>query len=305
MVDVNTPRTSRAAGYLMLLPAVAVITLLVIVPMVVIARDSFAVSDPLGGNLGGFTLDNYAKLLDPVYAKTLGYSLGMAALNAVVCTVVGYIVAYYIATRPAKTQPVLLVLVIIPFLTDFLVRTFAWITLLGSGGPFISLLRLLGVEAQSLVPSQLAVTLSLLYAFLPVAVFPIYASMRSIDPSLKEAAADLGAGWWQTHARIFVPLSASGLASSVMLTFVPTLGVFVIPVLLGGGKDPLVGNLIVTLFTEFRNEPLGAALSMVVLVLMLLSVAAAGLILRARAGRSRSGRARAGRSRSTKKASAV
>lgn len=269
----------------MLLPAVAVIALLVIVPMTVIARDSFAVSDPLGGNLGGFTLDNYAKLLDPVYAKTLGYSLGMAALNALVCTVVGYIVAYYIATRPAKTQPVLLVLVIIPFLTDFLVRTFAWITLLGSGGPFISLLRLLGVDAQSLVPSQLAVTLSLLYAFLPVAVFPIYASMRSIDPSLKEAAADLGAGWWQTHFRIFVPLSASGLASSVMLTFVPTLGVFVIPVLLGGGKDPLVGNLIVTLFTEFRNEPLGAALSMVVLVLMLLSVAAAGLILRARSSR--------------------
>lgn len=280
------PRSRRSAaalaGYLMLLPALAVIVVLVIVPMLIIGRDSFAVSDPLGGNLGGFTLDNYAKLIDPVYVKTMGYSLGMAALNAAVCTVVGYLVAYYIATRPAKRQPVLLVLVIIPFLTDFLVRTFAWITLLGSGGPFISLLRLLGVDAQSLVPSQLAVTLSLLYAFLPVAVFPIYASMRAIDPSLKEAAADLGAGWFQTHARVFVPLSASGLASSVMLTFVPTLGVFVIPVLLGGGKDPLVGNLIVTLYTEFRNEPLGAALSMVVLVLMLLSVAAAGLILSSR-----------------------
>jgi spermidine/putrescine transport system permease protein len=147
------------------------------------------------------------------------------------------------------------------------------------------------VDAPSLVPSQTAVTLSLLYAFLPVAVFPIYASMRSIDPSLKEAAADLGAGWWQTHARVFVPLSASGLASSVMLTFVPTLGVFVIPVLLGGGKDPLVGNLIVTLFTEFRNEPLGAALSMVVLVLMLLSVAGAGLLLRAGTRRNRAARA--------------
>jgi spermidine/putrescine transport system permease protein len=281
-------------GYVMLLPAVAVIVLLVIVPLTVIARDSFAISDPLGGNLGGFTFDNYGKLFDPVYAKTLGYSLGMAALNAAVCTVVGYIVAYYIANRPAKTQPVLLVLVIIPFLTDFLVRTFAWITLLGSGGPFITLLKLLGVEATSFVPSQAAVTLSLLYAFLPVAIFPIYASMRAIDPSLREAAADLGAGWWQTHARVFVPLSAPGLASSVMLTFVPTLGVFVIPVLLGGGKDPLVGNLIVTLFTEFRNEPLGAALSMVVLVLMLASVAGAGLLLRA-AGRRNARAARNGK----------
>ncbi len=141
--------------------------------------------------------------------------------------------------------------------------------------------NLLGIDASSLVPSQFAVIMSLLYAFLPVAVFPIYASMRAIDPSLREAAADLGAGWWQTHRRVYIPLSASGIGSSVMLTFVPTLGVFVIPVLLGGGKkDPLVGNLIVTLFTEFRNEPLGAAMSMVVLVLMLLSVAVVAGALR-------------------------
>lgn len=277
----SKPRSrGRAVPYLLLAPAIVIITALVIIPMIVIARDSFAISDPLGGNLGGFTLDNYTKLIDPVYAKTLGYSLGMAAINAAVCLVVGYVLAYYISTRPASRQPVLLVLVIIPFLTDFLVRTFAWINLLGSGGPIISGLKLVGIEASSLVPSQLAVTLSLLYAFLPVAVFPIYASMRSIDPSLKEAASDLGAGWWQTHARVFVPLSAPGIASALMLTFVPTLGVFVIPVLLGGGKDPLVGNLIVTLFTEFRNEPLGAALSMVVLLLMVLSAALAGIVIR-------------------------
>lgn len=276
---------SSLVGYLMLLPATVVIALLVILPMLVIARDSFAISDPLGGNLGGFTLENYAKLFDPVYVKTMAYSLGMAALNAAVCFVIGYIVAFYIATRPASRQPLLLLLVIIPFLTDFLVRTFAWINLLGSGGPFVSGLRAFGIEAASLVPSQLAVTLSLLYAFLPVAVFPIYASLRAIDPSLQEAASDLGAGWWQTHFRIYIPLSAAGIASAVMLTFVPTLGVFVIPVLLGGGKDPLVGNLIVTLFTEFRNQPLGSAMSMLVLVLMLLSVAVAGLILRLVAAR--------------------
>lgn len=272
-------------GYLLLLPALAVVVVLVIVPTLMILRDSFALSDPLGGNLGGFTLDNYAKLRDPVYAKTLGYSLGMAALNAAVCAVVGYVVAFFIATRSARVQPVLLVLVIIPFLTDFLVRTFSWITLLGSGGPIIPLLRAVGIEATSLVPSQFAVTMSLLYAFLPVAVFPVYASLRAIDPALREAAADLGATSLQTHLRIFLPLSATGLASSVVLTFVPTLGVFVIPVLLGGGKDPLVGNLIVTLYTEFRNEPLGAALSMVVLGLMLLTLIIAGVVMRARSSR--------------------
>lgn len=283
----STRAATSLGGYLLLLPALAVVTLLVIVPMLVILRDSFALSDPLGGNLGGFTLDNYGKLLDPVYAKTIGYSLGMAVLNAAVCVVVGYIVAFFIATRSARVQPILLVLVIIPFLTDFLVRTFAWITLLGSGGPIIPLLRAVGIDATSLVPSQLAVTLSLLYAFLPVAVFPIYASLRAVDPSLREAATDLGATALQTHLRVFIPLSAIGLISATVLTFVPTLGVFVIPVLLGGGKDPLVGNLIVTLFTEFRNEPLGAALSMVVLALMLLSIALAGLIVRVRSAKRR------------------
>lgn len=179
-------RPKATAGYLLLLPATAVIALLVVVPTLVILRDSFAVSDPLGGNLGGFTLNNYAKLLNPVYAKTLGYSLGMAALNDMVCTVVGYILAYFIATRSARTQPVLLVLVIIPFLTDFLVRTFAWITLLGSGGPLIPLLRALGVETTSLVPSQLAVTLSLLYAFLPVAAS--FTFIRPLDAITLNAA---------------------------------------------------------------------------------------------------------------------
>lgn len=273
--------SGNAAGYLLILPAALVILALVILPMILIIRDSFAISDPLGGDLGGFTLDNYLTLFDPVYAKTIGYSLGMALLNAVLCVVLGYAVAVYITTRPARLQPILLVLVIIPYFTDFMVRSFAWINILGSAGPIVWLMSLTGLPADSLVPSQLAVTLSLIYAFLPVAVFPIYASMRTIDPSLREAAADLGAGWWQTHARIFVPLSAQGIAGAVMLTFVPTLGVFVIPVLLGGGKDPLVGNLIVTLFTEFRNEPLGSALSVVVFVLMLLSVIAAGLVLRA------------------------
>lgn len=271
--------SGRLAGYALLAPATVVIGLLVVVPMILIARQSFAITDPLlGGDTGGFTLENYVELMNPVYAKTLGYSLGMAALNAVVCVVVGYALSYSVCARPPARQAVLLVLIIIPFLTDFLVRTFSWITLLGSGGPFVSGLRALGIPAHSLVPSQLAVTLSLLYAFLPVAVFPIYASMRAIDPSVREAAEDLGAGWWQTHARVLVPLSAPGIASAVMLTFIPTLGVFVIPVLLGGGKDQLVGNVIVTLYTQFRNEPLGAALSMIVLILMLASIAlAAGI----------------------------
>ncbi|GAA5033894.1 ABC transporter permease [Microbacterium fluvii] len=271
-------RDTMWAG-LLLLPGALFVLLFAIIPILVVARNSFAEVDVYGAVQGGWTLENYLALTDPVYSKTLWYSLGMAALNTIVCLIVGYIVSYYIVSQPARRQPVLLLLVIIPFWTDFLVRTFAWITLLGSGGPIVGFLDLIGLDVGTLVPSQGAVVMSLLYAFLPVAVFPIYASMRGIDPSLKEAAADLGAGWWQTQGRVFVPLSAPGILGASLLTFVPTLGVFVIPVLLGGGKELLVGNLIVTLYTEFRNQPMGAAVSMVVLVLMIISIAIVGGLL--------------------------
>ena len=285
MATSSTPSTAldrrrAAAGYALVAPAVIVILLLVIAPTLIVARESFAIADPLGGTRGGFTLQNYATLADPVYLKTILYSLGLALLNAVVCLLVGYIVATWIAAARPDRQPLLLLLVIVPFWTDFLVRTFAWINILGAGGPVVAGLRLLGLDVSTLIPSQGAVIVSLVYAFLPVAVFPIYASLRSIDPSLPEAARDLGCSWWQTQRRVILPLAVPGMAAAAMLTFVPTLGVFVIPVLLGGGLDPLVGNLIVTLFTEFRNQAMGSAMAMVVLVLMLLSALGALLVNR-------------------------
>jgi spermidine/putrescine transport system permease protein len=278
-------RSSRQTltAWSLLAPGSLVVLTLAVIPLVLVARNSVAEGDVYGGVRGGFTLEHYTALTDPVYAKTLGYSLAMAALNTVFCLVVGYIVSYYIVLQPAARQPLLLLLIIVPFWTDFLVRTFAWITLLGSGGPISALFSLVGIDTGgSFVPSQTAVMLALLYAFLPTAVFPIYASMRGIDPALREAAADLGCGWWRTHARVVAPLSAPGIVAAALLTFVPTLGVFVIPVLLGGGKQLLVGNLIVTMYTEFRNQPMGAALSMIVLVLMLVSIAVAAILLKIR-----------------------
>ncbi|MCV7227317.1 ABC transporter permease [Mycolicibacterium komossense] len=285
MTTTHAPRADRRqalTAWALLAPGLLVVVALAVVPLVLVARNSVASADQYGRVSGGFTLDNFMRLTDPVYAKTLGYSLGMAALNTVFCLVVGYLVSYYIVSQPAGRQPLLLLLIIVPFWTDFLVRTFAWITLLGSGGPVFGLVKLLGGDGGSLIPSQTAVLLALLYAFLPTAVFPIYASMRGIDPALREAAADLGCGWWRTHARVIAPLTSPGIVAAALLIFVPTLGVFVIPVLLGGGKNLLVGNLIVTLYTEFRNQPMGAALSMVVLVLMLCSIAIAALILKYR-----------------------
>ena len=274
------PRNQNAYALLLLAPGLATVLVLAVWPMILVARNSVAESDVFGAVTGGFTLEPYLSLADPVYFKTMGYSLGVAAINTALCLVIGYIVANYIVAQSPQRQPLLLLLLIVPFWTDFLVRTFAWITLLGNGGPILSFAHLLGIPLGTLVPSQTAVMLALVYAFLPTAVFPIYASMRGIDPALKEAATDLGCGWWQTHARIVVPLSTPGIIGAALLTFVPTLGVFVIPVLLGGGKQLLVGNLIVTLYTEFRNQPMGAALSMILLILMILSIAIGALVLK-------------------------
>ena len=272
-------RPSRGS-LLLLIPGLATVVLLGILPLFIVARNSFAEADNYGGITGGFTLEHYIKLLDPVYTKTMLFSIGLAALNTLVCVVVGYLTSYYIVSRPEGRQGLLLLLIIIPFWTDFLVRTFAWITILGSGGPVAGVLGIFGISGFSLIPSNTAVILGLLYSFLPTAIFPIYASMRSIDGSLREAATDLGCSWWGVHRRVILPLCKPGILGAALLTFIPTMGVFVIPVLLGGGKDPLVGNLIVTLYTEFRNQPLGAAVSMVLLVLMLITMALIGLALK-------------------------
>lgn len=280
VIHMGRKERPKRGALLLLLPGIASVALLGILPLFVVARNSFAVADNYGGIVGGFTLDNYLKLADPIYSKTLLYSLGLGLLNTLICLVIGYLTSYYIVSRPEGKQGFLLLLVIIPFWTDFLVRTFAWITILGSGGPIAGLLGIFGVSGFSLIPSNVAVVLGLLYSFLPTAIFPIYASMRSIDGSLREAATDLGCSWWGVQRRVILPLCTPGILGAALLTFIPTMGVFVITVLLGGGKDQLVGNLIVTMYTEFRNQPLGAAVSMVLLVLMLVSMALVGLALK-------------------------
>lgn len=280
VIHMGRKERPKRGALLLLLPGIASVALLGILPLFIVARNSFAVADNYGGIVGGFTLDNYLKLADPIYSKTLLYSLGLGLLNTLICLVIGYLTSYYIVSRPEGKQGFLLLLVIIPFWTDFLVRTFAWITILGSGGPIAGLLGIFGVSGFSLIPSNVAVVLGLLYSFLPTAIFPIYASMRSIDGSLREAATDLGCSWWGVQRRVILPLCTPGILGAALLTFIPTMGVFVITVLLGGGKDQLVGNLIVTMYTEFRNQPLGAAVSMVLLVLMLVSMALVGLALK-------------------------
>jgi spermidine/putrescine transport system permease protein len=272
---------------LLLVPTFLVLIAFVIIPLVLVFRDSIAVPSLYGGTTSKITFSNYTEIFQSTYLGVVRHSLVVAAENTILCVTVGYCVAYWIATRPANRQPILILLLIVPFWTDFIVRTFTWINLLSSNGVLAGVLRATGLHRAplNLIPSSTAVFIGLLYAFLPTAVFPIYAALRNSDLTLLEAAEDLGCGRLSLHRRIVLPLASMGVLASSLLIFVPTMGVYVITVLLGGGKQLLIGNLLEVVYLEFRDVPLGAAISIVMVLFMLIAlgiVATVGNTLRKR-----------------------
>jgi spermidine/putrescine transport system permease protein len=258
----------------MLAPSVLLMLVFLVVPMAIIIGYSFAGRDAYGGIVAGFTLDSYRELLQPIYFPIFYNSLKLAAINTLWCVVIAYPVAYFIAFRAGKAAPVLLVLMLVPFWINFLIRVSAWVVLLGRNGLINATVQAFGLtdEPLRMLGTYGAVQVGLLYAFLPSAVFPIYAALQPINRSLLEAARDLGAGPVEAFVRVTLPLSMPGIMAAVLFVFIPSMGVFAIPVLLGGGKDIIIGNLIVQLFLEFRNMPLGSAVSVVLLILSSLGI---------------------------------
>jgi len=260
----------------MLSPAVLLLTLFILMPLCVVFAYSFALRDPYGAVLPGFTLDNYRELFQGVYLLVFVNSFKLAAATTVICLLVGYPVAYFIAFKAGRAAPALLLLLLIPFWINFLIRISAWVVLLGRGGLINQSLVATGIlEAPvGMLGTYGATLVGMVYAFLPVTVFPIYAALTPIDRRLLEAGADLGAGPIETFVRVTFPLSLPGVLAAALFVFVPSMGVFAIPVLLGGGKEIILGNLIVQLFLEFRNIPVGAAVSVLLLALSGLGIVA-------------------------------
>ncbi|MCB6179085.1 ABC transporter permease [Rhodobacter sp. Har01] len=260
----------------LLAPSVVLLAVFVLLPLCIVAAYSFALRDPYGAVLPGFTFDNYAELFQGVYLLVFVNSFKLAAATTVLCLLIGYPVAYYIAFKAGRAAPALLLLLLIPFWINFLIRISAWVVLLGRGGLVNGALQASGLTDAPLgLLNTLGATLvGMVYAFLPLTVFPIYAALQPIDRRLLEAGADLGAGPAETFWRVTLPLSLPGVLAAALFVFVPSMGVFAIPVLLGGGKDIILGNLIVQLFLEFRNIPLGAAVSMLLLALSGLGILA-------------------------------
>ena len=262
-------RAPGRAGWLLLSPLVAWALAFVVAPAVIMLVYSFAHRGTLGGVRLGFTLENYAGVLDPVYMQIVIRSIGYAALTTGICLCAGYPVAYVIGRADARWRNLLLMAVMVPFWTSFLIRTYAWVTILKSEGLLNSLLLQLQLVAEPLemLYTPGAVVLGLVYTFLPFMILPIYSSVEKLDGALIEAALDLGAGPLRAFSRVIVPLTSPGIAAGVLLVFVPSLGIYAVNDILGGGRVDMIGNIIENQFKgNARNWPFGAALGTTLLV---------------------------------------
>jgi len=272
-----TPEFERAAaradsrrGFLLSLPAYVYLLLFFAVPFGIVVVYSLATRNTIGGtDLAGWNLDSYRRLAEPIVRDILVRSLWIAVLTTLICLVVAYPFSYFIATRKPMIRNILLVFVMIPFWTNFLVRNYAWRVILGSDGPFAAVTEALGVGRQEILFTHSAVILGLVYGYLPFMVLPLYAAIERIDGSLIEAGRDLYASGAQTFRRVLLPLSMPGVLAGSILVFVPSLGAYVTPQILGGGKSTMLGSYIVVQFLTARNWPLGASLSFVLMTVML------------------------------------
>lgn len=260
----------RLRTWLFLAPAGAVFLIMLVLPLVVVVVFAFGERAPAGGYAPGFTLDQFANL--PARWKAFSNTLIMAPAGTILCLLAAYPLAYFLAVRAsARWRTLLLVLVIVPFWTSILIRSYAWIFILGGKGLPL-LLQEMGFGAFRLINTPFAVLIGIVYGYLPLMVFPIYVSLEKLDKRLLEAADDLGAPPWRSFLQVTLPLSVPGVATGCMLVFILLMGEFLIPALLGGGKVFFVGNALVDLFLQSRNWPFGSAVAAALVAIMLITV---------------------------------
>lgn len=261
------------AGWLLLLPLLAWLFAFVVTPTAILFVYAFCQRDELGRVVFSFTWENFRRAADPVYLAIFGRSIAFAALTTALCLVVGFPAAWYIARSGERNRNRLVLLVTIPFWTSFLIRTYAWMTLLRHDGLLNSLLLVLGLirTPMEMLYTPGAVVLGLVYAYLPFMILPIYANAEKLDRSLLEAASDLGAGPVRSFFHVILPLTSPGVAAGVTLVFVPAIGMFAVTDLMGGARVPLIGNVIENQFFQARNWPFGAALGVIFLLIFALA----------------------------------
>ena len=251
------------------LPLYVWAVLFVALPLLYIVGVSFFARDATWGVTSELTLDNYARMFDPMYLRVFGESFLTAAVTSVLTLLIGYPFAYAMAKASPKRRTMLMVLVIVPFWTSALIRTYGWIILLRANGPINAALQALGLIERplKLLYTQGAVFLGLAYTMLPFMILPCFTRIEQMDWHTVEAARDLGATPSRAFLTVTLPLTRAGIISGLTLTFVPSMGIFFISDLMGGSKTMLIGNLIQDQLLRARNTPFGAALAVVMLLL--------------------------------------
>lgn len=259
------------ASTTLMAPALAWLTALMVVPCALILALAFFRRGIYGGIEYTFTLENLALVIDPLYFGILVTSARIAGIVVILACVAGYAGAYAIAAMPRRYQPVLLFIAVLPFWSNYLIRTYAWIVLLNREGLITQLARWMGYEGEmpQLLYSEAAVILGLVYSYLPFVILSCYAPLARMNPEIAEASHDLGASRWTTFRRVTLPLTLPGIVVGGVFVFVLSIGNFVTPALLGGGRFQMIGNVVYAQFLTANDWPFGAALSMVLIVVMM------------------------------------
>ena len=262
--------TQRVRNWLLVAPAGTWLLVMLVLPLSVVFIFSFGERAPSGGYVPAFTFEQYANL--PARLTAFKNTLILAPLGTLAALLIAYPLAYQLAVHTSERwKTMLLVLVIVPFWTSILIRSYAWIFLLGGRG-IPALLESVGLDDVRLIYTPFAVLVGIVYGYLPLMVFPIYVSLDRLDKRLLEASSDLGARPWATFFQVTLPMSISGIATGCMLVFILLMGEFLIPALLGGGKVFFVGNALVDLFLQSRNWAFGSAVAVMLIIIMLVTV---------------------------------
>ncbi len=270
--SVRAPLIERLTSAILVVPAVAWLVLFFVVPLGLILLVSLGSTDELDRIVyDPLTLDNYRRALDPAFLPTFFNSLRYAGATTILCLAIGYPIAYWISRYGGRHKALLLILVMLPFWTSYLIRTYAWMIILRDNGVANSILQALGLTSEPIIllNTDFSVILGMTYGFLPFAILPLYVSIDRLDPALVPAARDLYASGRQAFRHVTLPLTMPGIVAASILTFIPSIGDFVTPDLLGGAETTTIAKVVQELFLEGRDWPYGAALGFVLMVITL------------------------------------
>lgn len=267
-------KREKLPALIMVGPVTVVMVLLVAIPLIYVGVMSFCSIDEFYNVTFEFTLDNYIRLANADYLKIYVQSLVIALVTTILCILIGYPFSYIIARTKSKKKKILYMLVIIPFWTNSLIRIYGWRTFLGTSGWLNTFLMGIGVikEPMDLLYKQGTTILGMVYCLIPFMILPLYTAIEKLDSSLLEASSDLGAKPASTFFEVILPLTSGGIFSGSLMVFIPCLGYFFVSDILGGGNSDVIGNLIERQFQSGNNWPLGAALSIILIVVTLILV---------------------------------